>query len=103
MDVKQTANATLLPTHVSGKQHLAQPRGQHSLGFLDIMTPGEYELGTFFRMYYPTDSQCLEEYDKWPLRISEDKYISGICSFVVYRWRAWATRSEFLFYDKFSN
>ena len=100
---KQSANGTLLPTHPSGKQHLSQPRGQHSVGFMDIMTPGEPEIGTFMRLYYPTDAQCLEEHDRWPIWAFEDKYVSGIFTFMramVHRWPSWAPRSEFLFFDK---
>ena len=93
----------MLSTHPSGKTHLMQPRGPHSVGYLDVMTPGEPENGTFMRLYYPTDEQCLAEHNRWPIWASEDKYISGIFAFMksmVYRWPSWAPRSEFLFYNK---
>lgn len=100
---KQSVNGILLSTHISGKQHLSQPRGQHSVGFTDIMTPGEPESGTFIRLYYPTDEQCLDNHDKWPVWAGEDQYVSGIFAFMkamVNRWPSWAPRSEFLFYNK---
>ena len=100
---KQNGSTVLLSTHTSGKQHLSQPRGQHSVGFMDIMTPGGTELGTFMRLYYPTDEQCIEEHERWPVWAYEDKYVSGIFAFMksmVYRWPSWAPRSEFLFYNK---
>jgi hypothetical protein len=42
-----------IPTHTMGKKHLPQPRGPHSVGFVDVMTPGKcffvsfYEFKTF--------------------------------------------------------
>ena len=71
---KQNGSTVLLSTHTSGKQHLSQPRGQHSVGFMDIMTPGGTESGTFMRLYYPTDEQCIEEHERWPVWAYEDKY-----------------------------
>ena len=100
---KQNVSGPLISTHISGKQHLSQPRGQHSVGFMDIMTPGEPKSGVFTRLYYPTDEQCLDEHERWPVWASEDKYISGIFTFMksmVHYWPSWAPRSEFLFYNK---
>ena len=100
---RKSVSGMLLPTHKSGKQHLSQPRGQHSVGFIDVMTPGEPEIGTFMRLYYPTDAQCLEEHDRWPIWTFEDKYISGIYTFMksmVHRWPSWAPRKEFMWYER---
>ena len=93
----------MLSTHPCGKTHLMQPRGPHSVGYIDVMTPGTPETGSFMRLYYPTDQQCLAEHDRWPIWASEEKYISGIFTFMrsmIYRWPSWAPRSEFLFYNK---
>lgn len=93
----------MLSTHPSGKTHLSQPRGPHSVGYVDVMTSGVPESGCFMRLYYPTDEQCLTEHKRWPIWASEDKYISGIFTFMrsmIYRWPSWAPRSEFLFYNK---
>ena len=64
-----------------GKRHLPQPRGPHSVGFFDLMTPGDPEKSTLMRMYYPTNEQCLEEHDRWPEWV-EDKYVSGLLTFM---------------------
>ncbi len=71
---------TGLPIHVDGKKHLPQPRGPHSVGFVDINTPGK-EAGVLVRMYYPTKEQCLDKADRWPLW-ADDHYISGLLTFI---------------------
>ena len=72
---------THLTRHTSGKRHLPQPRGSHSVGFFDLMTPGDPMEGSLVRVYYPTLEQCLEEHDRWPVW-AEDKYISGLLTFM---------------------
>jgi hypothetical protein len=67
--------------HPGGKKHLPQPRGPHSVGFLDLMTRGDPHKGSLVRIYYPTKEQCLEEHDRWPVW-AEDKYISGLLTFM---------------------
>ena len=73
MASKEKQESDLLSMHSSGKLHLPQPRGQYSVGFVDIMTPGQPELGTFIRLYYPTDENCLEEHERWPTWTFEEK------------------------------
>ena len=67
-----------LPCHL-GKRHLPQPRGPHSVGFVDVMTEGDE--GVFARLLYPTDEQCLEEHHRWPHWL-EDGYITGMLDFL---------------------
>lgn len=69
-----------LPTQ-HGKRHLPQPRGPHSVGFVDVMTPGLPHEGTFFRVFYPTNEQCLDSSERWPIW-AEDKYLIGMLSFM---------------------
>ncbi len=64
-----------------GKRHLPQPRGPHSVGFVDLMTPGGPDKGSLLRIYYPTKEQCLEEHDRWP-DWAEDNYVSGLLTFM---------------------
>ena len=64
-----------------GKRHLPQPRGPHSVGFVDLMTPGGPDKGSLLRIYYPTKQQCLEEHERWP-EWAEDKYVSGLLTFM---------------------
>ena len=71
-------SSSSLPVHC-GKRHLPQPRGPHSVGFADVMTPGEE--GVFVRLLYPTDEQCLEEHERWPQWL-EDDYITAMLGFV---------------------
>jgi len=72
---------THLMHHPGGKKHLPQPRGPHSVGFLDLMTRGDPHKGSLVRIYYPTKEQCLEEHERWPVW-AEDKYISGLLTFM---------------------
>ena len=42
------------PTHRAGRRHLPVPRGQYTVGCLDLMS--DYSVkGTFIRLYYPTN------------------------------------------------
>ena len=76
------ARATPLSRHsTSGKRHLPQPRGPHSVGYADVMTPGDPNTGTFIRIYYPTSEQCLEKHERWPVW-AEDHYITGFLTFM---------------------
>lgn len=79
----------------SGKKHLPQPRGPHSVGYVDVMTPGNPVAetssssspgnpGTFVRILYPTQEQCLSEHDRWPVWV-EDKYLTGMLGFMQVR------------------
>jgi len=91
-----------LPT-TNGKRHLPLPRGPHSVGFIDLMTPGDPETGSFVRVLYPTEEQCIESTEKWPLW-SEDDYLTGFVNFVQamsVRWPSWAPKDEF-YGEKFS-
>ena len=72
---------THLMQHPDGKKHLPQPRGPHSVGFFDLMTPGGPSKGALLRIYYPTKEQCLEEHDRWPTWV-DDKYAAGILTFM---------------------
>ena len=72
---------THLMRHTGGKRHLTQPRGPHSVGYFDLMTPGDPKKGSLLRMYYPTGEQCLEEHERWPIW-AEDKYVSGLLTFM---------------------
>lgn len=83
-----------------GKKHLPQPMGPHSVGFVDVMTPGPK--GIFTRVYYPTTEQCLDEHKRWPLW-AEDEYITGFLTFmqaVLSRWPSWAPRKDYKFIDQ---
>ena len=42
----------VLTTQTMGKKHLPQPRGPHSVGFVDVLTSGD--AGVLVRIYYPT-------------------------------------------------
>jgi hypothetical protein len=52
------------------------------------MTPGDPQKGSLLRVYYPTLEQCLEEHDKWPIW-AEDKYITGLLTFMQVRDGLW--------------
>lgn len=73
-----------LQTSSDGKRHLPQPRGPHSVGFVEVLTPGGPKEGTLCRILYPTQEQCLENSDKWPLWL-EDQYINGMLRFMQVR------------------
>ena len=72
--------ASQLPVN-AGKRHLPQPRGPHSVGYVDLMTPGGPDEGSFVRILYPTQEQCLAEHEKWPIW-TEDNYLKGMLSFM---------------------
>ena len=42
---------------------------------------GDPETGSFVRILYPTQEQCIESTEKWPLW-SEDDYLTGFVNFV---------------------
>ena len=91
----------LLKLHSSGKHHLPIPRGSHSVGYVDIMTDGNPNVGTFLRLYYPCVEEAKESNAKWPLWIPEDKYVSGIINFLksmAHCWPCWVPNKEFKFY-----
>ena len=90
----------LLKTHPSGKRHLPNPRGPHSVGYIDIMTDGDPNRGIFLRLYYPSFEETKESHEKWPLWIPEDKYVSGMITFlksIADRWPSWVPNKEFKF------
>jgi hypothetical protein len=70
-----------LPTTEGGRKHLPQPRGPHSVGYVDLMTPGDPSMGSFVRILYPTKEQCLSNEQKWPIW-AEDDYLTGFVKFV---------------------
>ncbi len=97
--VLQTSWQPLPTLSVDGvrRQHLPQPSGPHSVGFVDLLTPGPPSEGTLARLLYPTSEQCLGEPGRWPAW-AEDRYLSGMLSFmqsVLARWPSWAPRSEY--------
>ena len=65
-----------MTTHSMGKNHLPQPRGPHSVGFVDY---GDQNVLT--RIYYPTKERTVENHQKWPIW-AEDDYISGLLTFM---------------------
>ncbi len=69
-----------LPT-TDGKKHLPMPRGPHSVGFVDLMTPGEPDQASFVRILYPTRQSSISSTDRWPVW-TEDEYLTGFVSFV---------------------
>ncbi len=85
---------------LGGKRHLPQPSGPHSVGFVDVLTPGgdgDGVGGVLARLLYPTPEQCLKEHSRWPAW-TEDRYLTGMLSFmqsVLARWPSWAPRSEY--------
>ena len=88
----------LLQTHPSGKKYIPMPRGPHSVGYVDVMTEGDPSVGTFFRLYYPTNENSMDQHERWPRWIYEDTYISGTLNFlkaVSYRWPSWAPKEEY--------
>ncbi|TRY77916.1 hypothetical protein TCAL_13122 [Tigriopus californicus] len=97
-------NGDYLQTSSDGKRHLPQPRGPHSVGFVEVLTPGGPEEGTLCRILYPTQEQCLENSDKWPLWL-EDQYINGMLRFMQYTladWPSWAPRGDYYGIDQMS-
>ena len=48
----QPQEASNLTENTNGKKHLPQPRGPHSVGFVDLLTSGD--TGVLVRIYYPT-------------------------------------------------
>ena len=46
-----------------------------------IFFSGDPETGSFVRILYPTQEQCIDSTDKWPLW-SEDDYLTGFVNFV---------------------
>ena len=62
--------------NLNGKNHLPQPRGPHSVGFVDFANHN-----VLARIYYPTKEKCVENHQKWPLW-AEDEYISGLLVFM---------------------
>ena len=50
--MSQPQEASNLTEHTMGKKHLPQPRGPHSVGFVDLLTSGD--TGVLVRIYYPT-------------------------------------------------
>ena len=91
----------LLKLHPSGKHHLPNPRGLHSVGYIDIMTDGDPNTGTFLRLYYPCVEEHQELHNRWPLWVPEDKYISGIITFLksmADHWPSWAANKEYKFF-----
>jgi len=106
-EVKQQKSLGSLPTQ-GGKIHLPQPRGQHSVGFVDVLTPGGPSEGNLIRILYPTAEQCLDNHHRWP-RWAEDAYLKGLLGFMqamLARWPSWAPRSEYYGIDRvrlFSN
>ena len=61
---------------LNGKNHLPQPRGPHSVGFVDFANHN-----VLARIYYPTKEKCMENHQKWPIW-AEDEYISGLLVFM---------------------
>jgi len=97
--MSQPQEASNLTEHTMGKKHLPQPRGPHSVGFVDLLTSGD--TGVLVRIYYPTKEKCLEQHDKWPVW-AEDSYLSGLLHFtkaMAHRWPSWAPRGEFEHFD----
>jgi len=85
---------------LNGKNHLPQPRGPHSVGFVDFANHN-----VLARIYYPTKEKCVENHQKWPLW-AEDEYISGLLVFMkamTHRWPSWAPRGEYQHFDKVRN
>ena len=68
--------SNLLHTHQSGKKYIPLPRGPHSVGYVDVMTEGDPSVGTFFRLYYPTDENSIDADERWPRWIYEDTSVS---------------------------
>lgn len=48
----ETSEVASLTSQTMGKKHLPQPRGPHSVGFVDALTSGD--TGVLVRIYYPT-------------------------------------------------
>ncbi len=69
---------------LAGKRHLPQPSGPHSVGFVDVLTPGAPSEGSLVRVLYPTAEQCLQEHDRWPVW-TEDQYLTGMLTFMQVR------------------
>eukprot|EP00095_Tigriopus_kingsejongensis_P006071 maker-scaffold917_size81461-snap-gene-0.9 protein:Tk06071 transcript:maker-scaffold917_size81461-snap-gene-0.9-mRNA-1 annotation:"hypothetical protein DAPPUDRAFT_208600" len=91
-----------LQTSADGKRHLPQPRGPHSVGYVDLLTPGGPEEGILCRLLYPTKEQCLAESARWPLWL-EDQYISGMLRFMqstLAEWPSWAPRDDYFGIDQ---
>ena len=65
-----------MTNELNGKNHLPQPRGPHSVGFVDFANHN-----VLARIYYPTKEKCVENHQKWPLW-AEDEYISGLLVFM---------------------
>ena len=70
-------------SETDGKRHLPVPRGPHSVGYVDLMTPGapHEDKGSFIRILYPTKEKTLDNVEKWPIW-EEDAYITGMLSFM---------------------
>lgn len=102
-DSEVNTRELLLLTHQSGKVHLPLPKGQYSVGYMDIMTPNDHKTSTFFRLYYPTDEDSSMKHQHWPLwMIGSKNYISGLLSSMkamVIKWPSWVPRKEFYLYS----
>lgn len=75
---------------------MPQPRGPHSVGFVDYG-----DKNVLARIYYPTKEKATENTDKWPQWASDD-YILGLFTFikaVTHRWPSWAPRGEYEHFD----
>ena len=51
-EASETSEVASLTSQTMGKKHLPQPRGPHSVGFVDALTSGD--TGVLVRIYYPT-------------------------------------------------
>jgi len=77
---------------------LPSPAGDYNVGYVDIMTEGRPEVGSYFRLYFPTDQSPDKSNGKCPLW-TDIKGQSGFVSFmqaVLTLWPSWVPHSEFI-------
>ena len=67
-EASETSEVASLTSQTMGKKHLPQPRGPHSVGFVDALTSGD--TGVLVRIYYPTKVRKKKVFFKLLLLLS---------------------------------